>query len=206
MNCHLITIKVSIKCSANQWVQLNRFTFYENSLKGLHTKPMEGRRTVEDNRTFGNYLIQNIPHFFCPFLNHFSSRLDGGHKTTVLKFVIDKGFKEFQCHFLWNTTLMKTKMWTNNNNGTSGIIHTFTEQVLTKTSLFTFQHIRKGFQRTLIGTGDNPAATAVIKKNVHCFLQHTFFVTNNDIRCIKLKQSFQTIIPVDHPTVKIIEI
>ena len=77
---------------------------------------------------------------------------------------------------------MKFQFRANNNDRTSGIIDAFAKQILTEAALFSFQHVGKRFERTLVGARDDAAATAIIKQCVNGFLQHSFFVADDNIR------------------------
>ena len=97
-------------------------------------------------------------------------------------------------------------MRTDHDDGTTGVVHPFAEQILTKTALFTLEHVGKGFKRPLVWPGNNLAAPAVVEKNVHCLLQHPLLVADNDLRGIQFQQALQPIVPVNYPAVEIIEI
>ena len=56
---------------------------------------------------FADHISEDIP-YFCGFpLDHLLGRLDSRCKTFGLKLAEDKWLKEFQCHFLWQTTLVQ---------------------------------------------------------------------------------------------------
>ena len=92
------------------------------------------------------------------------------------------------------------------NNRTSGVVNTFTQQVLAETSLLAFEHVRQRFQRALVGTGNRAGAAAVIKQGVNRFLQHAFFIADNNIRGMQLNQAFQTVVAVNYPAVQIVQV
>jgi len=47
MHCHLVAIKVSIKSTADQWMQADGVPLDEPRLEGLNTQAMQGRGTIE---------------------------------------------------------------------------------------------------------------------------------------------------------------
>ncbi len=55
------------------------------------------------------------------------------------QFFYNEWFEKLKSHFLWQTALINLKFRTNDDNGTAGIVNTFTQQVLTETTLFTFR-------------------------------------------------------------------
>ena len=72
--------------------------------------------------------------------------------------------------------------------------------------MFTLEHVGQGFQRTVAGTGNRTAATAVINQSIYCFLQHTFFIADNDIRRMQLQQTFQTVVTVNNTAIQIVQV
>ena len=54
-----------------------------------------------------------------------------------------KWFEKLNCHLFWQTALINLKFRSYDDYRTSGIVNTLTKKVLTKTSLFTFKHIRQ---------------------------------------------------------------
>ena len=122
------------------------------------------------------------------------------------EFFHNKWLKQLDCHFFRKTTLINLKFRTYDDNGTSWIVNTFSEQVLTETSLFTFQHIGKGFQSTVTGTGYRTATASIVDQSIYCFLKHTFFITHDDIRCAEFQKSLQTVVTVDDSAIQIIHI
>ena len=59
------------------------------------------------------------------------------------------------------------------------------------------EHVAERLKRTLVGTGDGAATTAVVEQGVNRFLQHALFVADDDIRRTKLDQALQTVVAVD---------
>ena len=105
--------------------------------------------------------------------------------TVKFKFGINKRLEQFERHLLRQAALVQFEFRTDGNNRTSRIVNAFTQQVLTETTLLAFQHIRQRFQRTFVGTGNRAGAAAVIKQSVNRFLQHAFFVADNNIRSMQ---------------------
>ncbi len=73
------------------------------------------------------------------------------------------GSNSSKSHLFWQAALVEFQFRTDDNHGTAGIVDAFTEQVLTEAALFTFQHFRKRFQRTVAGAHDRMAMAAVVK-------------------------------------------
>ena len=206
VNSHLVTIEVGVICRTNQRVQLDSFTFDQYRFKCLDTQTVQGWCTVQQYRVFADNFVQDIPdnRFFA--LNHFLRGFDGGGQATQFQLAVNERFEQLQRHFLRQTALMQTQVWTYGDNRTTGVVNTLTEQVLTETTLFTFDHVGQRFQRTLVRTGDRTTATTVIQQGVNRFLQHTFFVAYDDIRRSQIQQTFQTVVTVNDATIQIVQV
>ena len=135
---HLVTIEVSVECGTNQRMQFDRFTFYQDRLKCLNTQTMQCRSTVQHNRMLFDYFFQNIPYSRLQLLNHFLSVLNIVCSSVCNKLFHNEWFEQLNCHFFRKTTLVNLKFRSYDDNGTSGIVNSFTEKVLTETSLLTF--------------------------------------------------------------------
>ena len=138
---HLVTVEVGVERGTNQRMQLNGFAFNQNRLKRLDTQTVQGRRTVQHDRMFADHFFQDIPNFRHFLLYQFFSSFYGSGQTLDFQLVENKRFEQFQRHFLRQTTLMQTQVRTYGNHRTAGIVHTFTQQVLTETTAFTFDHV-----------------------------------------------------------------
>ena len=88
---------------------------------------------------------------------------------------------------------MQAQFRTNCNHRTTGVVDTLTEQILTETTALTLDHVSERLERTLVGTSHRLAATAVVEKRIHSFLQHTLFIADDDIGSLDLKDRH------DHP-------
>ena len=206
MNSHLVTIEVGVIRRTNQRVQLDSFTFDQYWLKCLDTQTVQGWCTVQQYRVFADHFVQDIPNDGFFTLNHFLGGFDGGGQATQLQLAVDERFEQLQRHLFRQTALMQTQVWTYGDYGTAGVVNAFTEQVLTETTLLTFDHVGQRFQRTFVGTGDGTTATAVIQQGVYRFLQHTLFVAHDDVRRSQIQQAFQTVVTVDHAAIQIVQI
>ena len=143
MHSHLVTVEVGVECGTDQRVQLNRLALDQNRFKCLDTQTMQSWCTVKHHRMLMNHFSQNIPDFRNTLLYQFLGSFDGICQTTQFQLVIDKRLEQFECHFLRQPALVQLQLRTHHDYRTTGVIHTFTEQVLTETTLFTLDHIRE---------------------------------------------------------------
>ena len=122
------------------------------------------------------------------------------------QFGINKRLKQFQRHLLRQTALMQFEFRTDGNNRTTGVVNTLTKQVLTETTLLTFEHIGQRFKRTFVRTGNGTGTATIIKQSINRFLQHAFFVADDNIRRMQFHQSLQTVVAVDNPAIQIVQV
>src|SRR5690606_32223722 len=206
VNSHLVAVKIGIERRTDERMDLDRLTFDKHRFKRLNTEAVKRRRPVQKNRMFANYVFQNVPNDRFLAFDHFARLFDRCGVRVLFKLVVDERLEKFERHFLRQSALMKFQFRADNDDRTSRIIDAFAEQVLTETSLFAFERAGKRFQRTVVRTAQNAAASAVVEKRIDRFLKHTFFVADDNLRSTQFHQLFQTVVAVDHATVKIVQI
>ena len=149
-------------------------------------------------------LFENIPHLRLQTLYHLLRVFDIVRRAVCHQLLHDERLEQLDRHLLRQTALINLQLRSYYDNGTSRIVDTFSEQVLTETSGFTLQHIGKRFKRTVARSGNRASAASVVDEGVHRLLQHSLFVSYNDIRSAELQQSFQTVVAVDDAAVLVI--
>ena len=77
---------------------------------------------------------------------------------------------------------------------------------LPEPALFTLEGVAQGLEGPFVGAGDDPAVAAVVEQHVHRFLEHAFFVSNDDLRGLEFDEPLEPVVPVDDPPVQIIEV
>ena len=203
---HLVAVEVGVVRGADQRVQLNSLTFDQYRFKRLDTQTVKGRRTVQENRVFTDYFSENVPNLWQFALNHFLGSFNGSRETAHFQLAKNERLEQLKCHFFRQTALVQTQGRTYGNYRTTRVVNTLTEQVLTETTLLTLDHVSQGFQRTLVRTGDSTATTTVVEQRINSFLQHPFFVAHDDVWGRQIQQALQTVVTVDHSTIKIVEV
>ena len=141
MNCHLIAVKISIKGGAYQWMELNGFAFNKDGFKGLYSQPVQGRGPVQQYAVFFDHIIKGVKDLRLFSFDHFFCALDCGNKSLFIQLVIDERLEELQGHFFREPALMQTKIRAHNNDRSSGIVHTFSKEILSESSLFAFEYV-----------------------------------------------------------------
>ena len=152
MHGHLVAVEVGIECRTCQRVQLYSLTFDHLRLESLNTETVQGRGTVEEYGVSFHHVLKDIPHDGIFPIDNFFRRLHRFHDTALDEFADNERFIKFGCHIFRQTALIHFQFRTYNNNRTRRIVYTFTEKILTETTLFSFQTIGKRFQRT-VGIG-----------------------------------------------------
>src|SRR5512133_2659937 len=153
MYSHLVAIKVSVESGGNQRMQLNGTTFDQDRFKGLNTQTVKRRSTVYQHGTVFNHLFQNFPNLGAVAFNEAAGAFyvgsiimfhqPGDHEWPV----------QFKSHGLRQTALVEFQAWADHNNGTAGVVNTFTQQVAAETAFLAFEHIAQRFQLAASAAG-----------------------------------------------------
>ena len=143
VNSHLVTVEVSVKRSTCQWMKLDSLTLYKLRLEGLDTKTVKCRSTVKHNWVTLHYVLKNIPNHRLTTINNLLSTLNSLHNTTLDELANNEWLVKLGCHKLWQTALAHLQLRTYNDYRTGRIVNTFTEEVLTETSLLTLERVRE---------------------------------------------------------------
>ena len=149
VNSHLVTIEVGVECRTSKWVKLDSLSFNHLRLECLNTKTVQCRGTVQQNWVTFHYIFQNIPDNSIFSVNNLLGRFYRFYNTSFNQFSDNERFVQFSSHSFWNTTFVQFQRRTYDDYRTSRIVNTFTEQVLTETTLFTFQTVAQRLQRTV---------------------------------------------------------
>ena len=204
MDSHLVSIEVCVVSCTYERMQLDRLTFHEDRLERLDTEPVQRGGTVQHNRMLLDHFLKHIPHLRLESLDHLFCVLYIMSCTVRHKLFHNKRLEQLDRHLFRKTALIDLQLRSHDDNGTSGIVDTFSEQVLTETSGLSFQHVGQGFQSSVSRSCHRTAAASVIDQRVDSFLEHTLLVADDDIRSAQLQQSLQTVISVDDPSVQVV--
>ncbi len=206
MHGHLVTVKVGIECGTYQRMKLDCFSFNQNRLKCLNTETMQCRRTVQHNRVLLDDIFQYIPDLRIKLFHHLLGVLDIVCHLPEYKLLHDKWLEQLNGHFLRKTTLINLQFRSIDDNGTSGIIDTFSEEVLTEPSVLSLQHVGQRFQCAVSRACNRSSSSSVIDQSIYSLLQHSLLISDDDIRCSQIQESLQTVVPVDDSAIKIVQI
>ena len=144
MDSHLVTIEVGIERRTCQGVKLDGLTFNHAWLESLDTQTVQCRGTVQQYRMTLHHVLQDIPDNGFLAVHNLLGRLDRLHNAALDELTDDERLVQLSRHQLRNTAFAHLQFRTYHNNGTSGIVHTLTQQILTETALLTLQAVRQG--------------------------------------------------------------
>ena len=167
MNCHLVTVEVSVEGATSQRVKLNCLTFNELRLEGLNTQAVQRRCTVQQHGVLTDDVVEDVPHLGALAFNLALCSLHILSEVLLNQALHDEGLEEFQSHLLGQTTLMKLQLRADDDNGTTRVVDALTQKVLTETTLLTLEHVRDRLQRTVTGACNGAATTSVIEERVN---------------------------------------
>ncbi len=208
MNSHLVTVEVGVEARADKRMETDCLAFDENRLEGLDTQTVKRWGTVEKDRMILGNLFDCVIDSRISLGDQFiglSLRGDRG----ILgedQFVSDEWTEKLDSHFSWQTAFVHIEGRSNSNDGTTGIIDTLTQKVLTETSLLTLQSGGKRLQGI---SGDGLGwliSLIVIDQGIDRFLKHTFFVDEDDVWCVFFDFMLQTVVLDDDLTIEIVEV
>ena len=206
MDGHLVAVKVRVVCRTRERMQLQRTPLGEHRLKGLDAQTVQCRCTVEEHGMLLDDILKHVPDLGACALDHALCRLDVVGSAVRLQFFHDKGLEELKCHFLRQAALVELQLRADDDNGTSRVVDTLAEEVLTETSLLALEHIRERLQRAVAGSRDGAAAAAIVDERVHRLLQHALLVAHDDVGRTEVKQAAQAVVAVDDAAIEVVEI
>ncbi len=206
MHSHLVAVEVGVEGGAHQRMKLDGLAFDKDRLEGLDAQTVEGRRPVQHDRMLGDDLVQDVPDLGELALHQLLSRLDVLHLFAFHEATHDERFEKLKGHGLGDAALVQLELGAGHDDRTARVVHTLAQEVLTEAALLAFQHVGKGLERAVAGPGDGPAAPAVVEEGVNRLLQHALLVVDDDLRRPQVEQTFETIVPVDHPAVEIVKV
>ena len=91
----------------------------------------------------------------------------------------NEGLEEFEGHFLRQTALVKLDVRSDDNNGSTGIVDSLSEKVLSETTFLTLEHVSQGLQWALVGTDDRSRSSAIVNEGIDGFLEKSLFMIDN---------------------------
>ena len=206
VNCHLVTVEVGVEGGTCQRVELNGFAFNHLGLERLNTETVKGRCTVEEDGVSLHDVLEDVPNDGLTTIHNLLGTLDGLHNAALNELADDEGLIELGCHEFRQTALAHLQLGTNHDDGTSGIVHTLTEEVLTETTLLSFERVGQRFERTVAVALDGRTLAGVVEETINRFLKHALLVSENDFGSLDFQKSLQTIVANEDTTIEVVEV
>ncbi|CAK0601279.1 Uncharacterised protein [Burkholderia pseudomallei] len=153
-----------------------------------------------------DHLFEDVPHHRRLVLDLLLRRLDGRRDAHHFELVEDERLEQLERHQLRQTALVQLQRRADHDHRTARIVDALAEQVLTEAAALALDHVGERLQRTLVRTRHRLAAAAVVEQRVDGFLQHALLVAHDDLRRLQLEQTLQTVVPVDHAAVQVVQI
>ena len=152
------------------------------------------------------HLFEDVPDLLGLTLDHLLGRANRVDVAEFLEAANDEGLEEHQRHLLGKAALVQLELRPNDDDGTTRVIDTLTQQVLAEAARLALEHVRQGLQGAVARTGHGATMAAVIEQGIDRLLQHALLVPDDDFRSLELEQVLETIVPVDNPAIEIVEI
>src|SRR5207302_1628796 len=80
------------------------------------------------------------------------------------------------------------------------------EQVLAAPALLAVEPVGERLQRPVARAGYRATAAPVVEQGVDGLLQHALLVVDDDLRRAEVEQPLETVVPVDHPAVEVVQV
>ena len=206
MDCHLVAVEVGVECGTNKRMKPYGSALDKHRLECLDTEAVKRGSTVEHDGVILDDYLKSIPHCGVGALDHLTGGFDVARDLGLDKALHNEGLEELESHLFGKTALIELEVRSDDDNRTAGVVDTLTEQVLSETSLLTFQHIRKGFKRPVVGAGNGSASSAVVDKGVNGLLKHSLLVPDDYLGGAELHKLCKTAVSVDNASVKVVKV
>src|SRR6266446_8073674 len=138
---HLVAVEVRVVGGAHERMNADRFAFDQLRLESLDGQSMKGGRAIQEYGMSPRDFIQDVPNLRRLPLDHFLGAAHGVHIAEIFEPANDERLEENERHLLGQTALMKFQLWTDDNDGTPGIIDALAEPVLSEPSALALEHV-----------------------------------------------------------------
>src|SRR5439155_22468677 len=164
------------------------------------------RRAVKQNRSLFDYVVEDVPHLWARSFHNTLGGLDVVSEPARDQAVHDERLEQLQRHALGQTALVQLQLGTDDDHRPPGVVHALAEQVLAEAALLALEHVRERLQLMVACRRDSASAPAVIDQAIDGLLKHPLLVADDDLWRTQLEEPLQSVIPVDHAAVEVVEI
>src|SRR5271157_4364606 len=167
---------------------------------------MQSRRAIKKHRPIFDHIFECFPDFRSIALDQAARTLDVRSVTILNETRDNERAIEFESHGLRQTALIKFELRTNNDHGTTGIIHALAKQVSAEAAFLAFEHIAQRFELAAAAAAKRLAALGIVNEAIHRFLQHALLIADDDVRRAQFKQTLEAVVAVDHAAIQIVQV
>ena len=203
---HLVTVEVGIERGADKRMDLDRASLNKDRIECLDAEPMQGRCPVQEHGVTLDHFLEHIPDLAPSTLDDPLGALDVRCVTMLDKLAHHERLEQFECHLLGQAALVQLEVGADHDDRTAGVVDALAEQVLAEPPLLATQHVREALELVVGRSGNCATPASVVDQRVTRFLQHALLVTDDDLGRAELKQTLETVVPVDHPTVEVVQV
>ena len=203
---HLVAVKVGVKCSTDQGMDLDRLSIHQHRLESLDAQPVQGRRTVEQHGAILDDFFQHLPDLGSLLFDDPLGALYIDGIVIVYQPIDDKGLEEFEGHAFRQSTLVQRQVGADDNDRPPGIVHTLAQEVAAEATLLALEIVRQRLQWPPSPGRDSFAPAAVVDERVHRFLQHALLIADDDVWRAQIEQPLQAVVAIDHTSVEVVQV
>ncbi len=187
-------------------MQADGLTLDQTRLEGLDTQTVQRRSTVQQYRVPLQDVLKDFVHHRILAIDNLLGGLHRLHNTSFENLADDKRLEQLGSHIFRQTALVEVQVGTDNDNRTARVVNTFTQQVLTETTLLTFQTVGKGLEGAVGLRLHGARLLGVVEQGIDGLLKHTLLITHNHVRSLDFDKAFETVVADDDTTVEVVEV
>ncbi len=118
----------------------------------------------------------------------------------------DERLEQLKGNLLRQAALRHLQLRIDDDHRTPGVVHPSTEKVPPQAPVLAVDPLRERLERTVVPPTDRALFLLVVNEGIDRFLQHAPLVAQDDLRRAHVDQLLQPVIPVDDPSVQVVEI
>ena len=102
---------------------------------------------------------------------------------------------------------MHAQLGSDDDDGTSAVVDTLSEKVLSEAALLSLEHVGQGLEGSAVGALDGTALSlGVVQQRVHGFLKHSLLVPDDDVGSVQADEALESVVSVDDSSVQVVEV
>ena len=203
---HLIAVEIRVEGGTHERVDSDRLALDEVRLERLDAQTVQRGSAVQEHRVLLNHLFEHFPDLLIEAFGHALRGLDRRCVVALLQLADDERLEELKRHLLRQAALVQLQFWSNNDHGTTGVVHALAEEVLAEPSRLPLEHVAEGFEGAVARALDDASVLAVLDEGVDGFLEHPLLVADDDLRRLQLDKPLQAVVSVDDAAIEVVQV